>query len=91
MAKVNLEDAKQRYAREWLAFSIAEEASTGELFGHVIAHNSDRRELHRELREKKVRDVYVTFAGPPVKPGYTVIFFNKNTTGHSYYPQASAD
>ena len=49
MAKVNLEDAKQRYAREWLAFSIAEEASTGELFGHVIAHNSDRRELHREL------------------------------------------
>ncbi len=74
MEKVTLEEAKQRYAGEWLAFSITEEAPTGELFGYMIAHNSDRRELHQELRKKEVKDVYVTFAGPPVKPGYTVIF-----------------
>lgn len=73
MEKVNLQDAKQQYAGEWLAFLVAEETPTGELFGQVIAHNPDRRELHRGLREKKVKQVYVTFAGPSVKPGYAVI------------------
>jgi hypothetical protein len=52
---------------------VIEETPTGELFGHLIACNSDRRELHRELREKKIERVYVTFAGPAVKPGYAVI------------------
>lgn len=73
MEKVNLQDAKQRYAGEWLAFLVTEETARGELFGQVIVHNSDRRELHRELRANKVKEVYVTFAGPPVKPGYAVI------------------
>ena len=73
MEMVNLRDAKQRYAGEWLAFLVAEERPTGELFGQVIVHNPDRRELHKKLREKKVNQVYVTFAGPPVKPGYAVI------------------
>ncbi len=73
MERVNLQDAKQQYAGQWLAFLVTEETPTGELFGQVIVHNPDRRELHRELREKKVRQVYVTFAGPPVKPGYAVI------------------
>jgi len=52
---------------------VTEEIPTRELFGQVIAHNPDRRELHRELREKKAKRVYVTFAGPLVKPGYVVI------------------
>jgi hypothetical protein len=52
---------------------VVEEMPTGELLGQVIAHNPDRRELHRELREKKVDRAYVTFAGPVVKPGYAVI------------------
>lgn len=73
MEKVSLKDVKQQYAGEWLAFLVTEEAPTGELFGQLIAHNTDRRELHRELREKQVKQVYVTFAGPVVKPGYAVI------------------
>jgi hypothetical protein len=73
MGKVSLEKAKQEYAGQWLAFLVTEEMPTGELLGQVIAHNFDRRELHRELREKKVDRVYVTFAGPVVKPGYAVI------------------
>jgi len=73
MKKVSLEEAKQQYAGEWLAFLVTEEAPTGELFGQLIAHNPDRRELHRQLREKQVEQVYVTFAGPAVKPGYAVI------------------
>jgi len=55
-----------------LAFVVSEETPTGELMGQLIAHNPDRRELHRELREKKVERAYITFAGPVVKPGYAV-------------------
>ena len=73
MERVNLEIAKQEYAGQWLAFLVTEEMPTGELLGQVIAHNPDRRELHRELREKKVDRAYVTFAGPVVKPGHAVI------------------
>jgi len=73
MEKVSLEQVKQRYAGQWLAFLVLEETPAGELLGQVIAHNRDRRELHRELREKKVQRAYVTFAGPVVKPGYAVI------------------
>ena len=73
MAKASLEEAKREYAGQWLAFLVVEEMPTGELLGQVIAHNPDRRELHRELREKKVDGAYVTFAGPVVKPGYAVI------------------
>jgi hypothetical protein len=45
----------------------------GELWGQLLAHNPDRRELHRELQEKQVKRAYIIFAGPVVKPGYTVI------------------
>lgn len=73
MERVSLEQMKQQYAGQWLAFSVSEETPAGELLGRLIAHNLDRRELHRELREKKVERAYVTFAGPVVKPGYAVI------------------
>jgi|GEM_PF-993741 hypothetical protein len=71
--KVSLEQAKRQYAGQWLAFLVSEETPTGEVLGHVIAHDPDRRELHRKLREKKVERAYITFAGPVVKPGYAVI------------------
>lgn len=73
MEKMNLEQVKQKYAGQWLAFLVSEETPDGELLGQLLAHNQDRRELHRELREKKVKRAYITFAGPVVKPGYVVI------------------
>jgi hypothetical protein len=73
MEKVSLEQVKQQYVGQWLAFLVGEETPMGELLGQLIAHNPDRRELHQELREKKVKRAYVTFAGPAVKPGYAVI------------------
>jgi len=73
MEEVNLENAKQQYAGQWLAFLVTEETPAGELLGQIIAHNRDRRDLHRELRERKIKRAYVTYAGPPVKPGYVVI------------------
>jgi len=73
MERANLERVKRQYAGQWLAFLVSEETPTGELLGRLIVHNYDRRELHRELRENKVKRAYITFAGPVVKPGYTVI------------------
>ena len=73
MKKVSLDLAKQQYPGQWLALLVTEEAPKGELLGELIAHNPDRRELHRVLREKKMTRAYITFAGPPVKPGYTAI------------------
>lgn len=73
MEKVSLQQLKQKYAGQWLAFLVAEEMPNGDLLGRMIAHNLDRRELHQELREKKIKRAYMTFAGPVVKPGYTVI------------------
>ena len=47
---MSLEQEKQRYAGQWLAFLVTEETLTGERWGQLLAHNPDRRELHRELR-----------------------------------------
>ncbi len=73
METVSLEQVKQEYAGQWVAFLVTEERSAGELLGHLIAHHPDRRELHQELRAKNVERAYVTFAGPVVRPGYAVI------------------
>jgi len=70
---VTLEHAKQEYSGQWLAFLVTRETPEGQLLGRVIAHNADRRELHRQLRRRKVKKAYITFAGPPVKPGYAVM------------------
>jgi hypothetical protein len=72
--KMGLEQAKQRYAGQWLAFLVTEESPTGERWGQLLAHHPDRRELHWELRERKVERAYIPFAGPVVKPEYAVIF-----------------
>lgn len=71
--KVSLQQLKQQYDGEWVAFLVVEETPSGDLLGQMIAHNHDRRELHRELRAKRVERAYVTFAGPVIKPGYTAI------------------
>jgi len=53
--KMSLEQAKQWYAGQWLAFLVSEESPTGERWGQLLAHHPDRRELHRELRDKESR------------------------------------
>jgi len=73
MDAISLDEAKRQHPGEWLAFLVTEELLSGETLGCLIAHNPDRRELHRELRERNVRHAYVTFAGPVIRPGYTAI------------------
>lgn len=69
---MRLEEAKTLYQREWIAFRPIEESDNPE--GEVILHNKDRRTFDKELLQRRLTDVYITFTGPPVPEGYAVIF-----------------
>jgi deoxyribodipyrimidine photolyase-like uncharacterized protein len=74
--KKKIDELKKKYQNEWLAIEVIKEDEYGRASeGELIAHNSDRRELHEELRQKGLKGAYITFAGPIVKPGYAVMFY----------------
>jgi len=69
---MRLEEAKDQYRGEWIAFRTSAEDENPE--GDVLLHHKDRRAFDKELMRKGLTDVYITFAGPPVPEGYAVIF-----------------
>jgi hypothetical protein len=69
---MKLEQAKNRYRGEWIAFHPFEEKDNPE--GEVLLHNKDRRVFDKQLLDRGLTDVYITFAGPPVPEGYAVMF-----------------
>lgn len=69
---MKLEEAKTLYQGEWIAFRTSEEGDNPE--GDVVLHNKDRRAFDKELLQRGLTDIYITFAGPPVPEGYAVIF-----------------
>ncbi len=71
---IPLKEAKKQFKNEWLAFVIKKELPRGDILGKVIAHNKDKRELHKNLQAKNIKDAYVTFAGHYIKPGYEAMF-----------------
>ncbi|MBA7660089.1 hypothetical protein ES703_68088 [subsurface metagenome] len=71
---MKLQEAKKKYKGEWLAFLVVKEIKGKEVEGRVLAHTKDRRLLHQILRDKRVKNAYITYAGPMVKPGYAVMF-----------------
>jgi hypothetical protein len=73
---MKLEEAKKLHQGEWIAFRTLEESENPE--GEVVLHNKDRRAFDKELLQKGLTDVYITFSGPPVPEGYAVIFLSGN-------------
>ena len=69
---MKLEEAKNKYRGEWIAFLMVDDTDNPE--GEVILHNKNRRLFDKQLIEKGIRDIYITFAGPPVPEGYSVMF-----------------
>jgi hypothetical protein len=69
---MKLEDAKTRYQGEWIAFHALEEKDNPD--GEVVLHNKDRRAFDKELLDRGLIDVYITFTGPLVPEGYAVMF-----------------
>ena len=63
---------KKRYRGEWIAMSPPKAA--GGNMKKLLAHHPDKKALHQMLREKRVKDAYITFAGTVVKPGYAIMF-----------------
>ena len=70
---MSLKEAKNQYKGKWIAFFIKEERN-GNTYGEVLDSDVDKTQLHERLREKKVKEVYVTYAGPYIKDGYEVMF-----------------
>lgn len=66
------EEVQKQYAGEWVALNIEREAPPNE--GRVLLHHADRHEFDRLLLAQGLKDVYITFAGELVKPGYSVLF-----------------
>lgn len=69
---MKLEEAKVIYRGEWIAFRALEDVENPE--GEVLLHNKDRRTFDRELLERGLTDLYITFAGPPVPEGFGTLF-----------------
>lgn len=69
---MRLEDAKTLYQGEWIAFRAFDESDNPE--GEVVLHNRDRWVFDKELIARGITDVYITFAGPLVKEGFSVMF-----------------
>ncbi len=58
---MNLEELKKKYEKEWIALKILEEDKEGNILEcELIAHNREKTKLHKELREKEVKDAYIT-------------------------------
>lgn len=75
VGRVNLEQLRRKYEREWIAVKILKEDKRGNILEcELIAHNREKAKLHKELREKEVKDAYVTFAGE-LEPGYVVMLY----------------
>jgi len=69
---MKLDEAKNKYNGEWIAFRAFDKSNNPE--GEVVFHNKDRRIFDKELIERGITDLYITFAGPLVKEGFAVIF-----------------
>lgn len=72
---ITLKEARQQYPQEWIAFRVEKEGKdVDETHGQVLEHDKDRREIHRRLRQRKVKNAYITFTGPPIRLGYEAMF-----------------
>lgn len=71
---MKLEEAKALYRDEWIAFRTSQEGDNPE--GEVVFHKRDRRAFDKELLQRGLTGIYITFAGPPVPEGYAAIFLS---------------
>lgn len=72
---MNINEAKEKYKGEWIAFKYSNE--NGNANGEVILHGKERWKFDKTLIENNITNVYITFAGPLVKEGFSVMFLIK--------------
>jgi len=69
---MTLEEVKSQYQGEWIAFRTFDETENPK--GEVVLHGKDRWQFDKKLIELGITDVYITFAGPLVREGFSVVF-----------------
>lgn len=69
---MRLEEAKKKFDGQWIAFRTSGKDADPD--GEVLLHRQNRREFDHELLQRGITDVYITYAGPPIPPGYTAFF-----------------
>ncbi len=70
-----IEELKKKYKGEWLAIEVTKEKDGEPVQGKLILHAKDREEIWRKIRLSKEKEIYVTFAGPPLEKGYAAAFY----------------
>lgn len=74
-AVMRLEEAKRLHPNEWIAFRPLGEGDNPE--GRLILHHPDRRTFDKKLIRQGISDVYITFTGPLVREGFSVMFWSR--------------
>jgi len=69
---MRLEEAKKKYAGQWIAFRAKRRGKNPE--GEVILHHRDRYAFDKELLRQGLTNVHITFAGPAIPEGYAALF-----------------
>ena len=73
MAKI--EKLKKKYKGEWLAIEVTKEEGGEAIEGKLILHSKIREEIWKNISLSKEKEIYVTFAGPPLEEGYAAAFY----------------
>ncbi len=69
---MKLKEAKKKYEGNWIAFLIKSNGDNPE--GEVLDYDKDKSALQERLRQKNVKEAYITYAGSYIKAGYEVMF-----------------
>ena len=68
---MKLETAKRKFKGDWLAFQFTDESKEE---GKVLLHTKSRHRLHKKLNSGKIpKGLYITFAGPLLPKGYSIV------------------
>ncbi len=73
MAKIK--DLKKKYKGEWLVIEVTKEEEGEAVDGKLILRSKNREEIWRKVKPSKTKQVYVTFAGPPLEKGFAAAFY----------------
>jgi hypothetical protein len=69
---MKLDEAKKKFEGQWIAFRASGKETNPD--GEVLLHKQNRREFDKELLQRGIKDVYLTYSGPPIPPGYAAFF-----------------
>lgn len=68
---MRLEKAKKKFKGQWIAFKPLSRGNNPD--GEVLLHNKSKRRFNEKLILSEFDGVYITYAGPIVPKGYSLI------------------